>query len=516
MSGRRLFGLVGVFSAAIVVVCVNILVSRFYVRWDFTSRGLYTLSDATIETLRELDAPVDIVVFLAASDPLHLSVQHMLTAYGAETTQLRNRQVDPDRSPAEFLALQNEYGIVAGRTEDGRVVADASIVIAKGDKHWFVTTDDLVVYDEEDERARPALEQALTEGIRNVLSREKIEVCFTRGHQEISADDGGPHGLAELKFRLQKDNYTTRNADLTDLRGAANLSSCGIVVVAGPETAFTPSAQKHLETYFLGGGNLLVFVNPVLDEGNRIRPTGLERLLGLGGMELGGDFIIERDPATVLPQGLGETYFVQPEMHPLTRGLFGGDAPRFLPLFSAAQSLRRIEGGGGAALARTSPRAFSVKDIRPFVEEGRAVEKRAGDGSGPFVVGMASERPKVEGTGKDKGPRMVAFGSANLAFGRSWRDPTLHGNRVLVESAVSWLAAQPPIVSVPEKASHAVGLNLTEDDLTSILWYVLVHLPGAALVLGGFTLYRRRSLERRTRSRDPGPRSKVDGPGGTP
>ena len=130
-SGRWLMA-GGVLAAGVIAVCVNVLTHRFYKRWDWTESGLYTLSQATLQTLHSLADPVEVIVFLSASDPLNLSVQHMLSAYGAETKLLRPRYVDPDRSPAEFLALQKEYGINAGKTEDGRVITDASLVIARG------------------------------------------------------------------------------------------------------------------------------------------------------------------------------------------------------------------------------------------------------------------------------------------------------------------------------------------------------------------------------------------------
>jgi hypothetical protein len=497
--GVRWFTATGVLAAGVIAVCVNVLAHRFYKRWDWTESGLYTLSQATLETLHSLSDPVDVIVFLSASDPLSLSVQHMLSAYGAETKLLRPRFVDPDRSPAEFIALQKEYGINAGKTEDGRVVTDASLVIARGPQHWFVTTEAMVVYDEKDNQARPVLEQALTEGIRNVLSKEKTLVCFTTGHQEISADDGGPRGLAELKFRIQKDNYTTKVVDLVSPDKEETLEGCRVVVVPGPDVEFTPKAAQRLEAYFARGGNLLLLLNPVLDDGNRIRENGLSRVVALAGIELGGDFIVERDPQQRMPQGLGETYFATPKSHDVTAGLMNDDTPKFRPIVTAAQSVRGTKDSVAKPLLVTSQTAFSVKDIRPFVDEGHAVEKRAGDATGPFAVAMAAERPKAPDSKEKHGPRIVVVGTANLAFGQTFRDATLLGNRIFIESALSWLAAKPAIVEVPEKPSHPAGLSLTEDSLGEVLRYVLLYMPGAALVLGGIILMRRRSTERRSR-----------------
>ena len=50
----RALSAAGVFAAAVILVCANIVVNRFYARWDWTSSGLYTLSQATLETLHSL------------------------------------------------------------------------------------------------------------------------------------------------------------------------------------------------------------------------------------------------------------------------------------------------------------------------------------------------------------------------------------------------------------------------------------------------------------------------------
>jgi hypothetical protein len=488
----------GVLAAALIAVSANILVARFYERWDWTSAGLYTLSPATVETLKELSEPIDVAVFLSSSDPLSISVRHMLTAYGAETTLLRPRYVDPDRAPAEFLALQQKYGILAGKSEDGRIVTDASIVIARGERYWFVTQDDIVSYDSDEGRARPKLEQALTEGIRNVLSRERATICFSTGHQEMSIEDGGPSGLGELRFRLEKNNYDIESVDLAAPK-LPPLEACIVVMIVGPELALAAQAAHHVADYLKRGGAVLVLANPILDEDNRIQPTGLEPLAAAAQIAFGNDFIVEREEKSRFPGGLGETFFATPKAHAVTAGLLkDGDQVRFRVVLSAAQSLRAT-GGTPEVLLSTSADAFALEDIRPFAEQGKPVEKGAGDASGPFAVALANELAKPAGSDAARGPRIVVAGSANLAWSRNWRDPALLGNRRFVESAISWLAARPALVSIPEKPGHDVGLGLTEESLGEVFRYVLLYMPAAAIVLGSFVMFRRRQSERRSR-----------------
>jgi hypothetical protein len=496
---------VGVVAAALIAVSVNVLAARFYERWDWTSAGLYSLSDATLETLRSLDQPIEVIVFLSSNDPMAVSVRHMLESYGAETNQLKLRFVDPDRSPAEFLALQQKYGILAGKTEEGRVVTDASIVIARGERHWFITNDDMVAYDPEDGRARPKLEQALTEGIRNVLSREKAKLCFTAGHQEISIEDGGPNGVGELRYRLEKNNYLVESVDLSAPKLPA-LGDCRVVAIIGPDVQFAEKAARHVADYVRAGGSALVLANPILDDDNRIQPTGLAPLAELAQIAFGTDFLIERNAEARMPGGLGETFFTIPRPHPITNGLLkGGERVLFRVLISNAQSLRAT-GGAPQPLLVSSGEAFALKDIRPFVEHGRPVEKSGTDPGGPFTVAFGVELPKPAGSERAQGPRVVIAGSANLAWSRNWRDPTLLGNRLFVESAVSWLASRPALVSVPEKPAHEVGLGLTEESLGEVWRYVLLYMPGSAILIGGFVLYRRRQGERRSRREKPDPK----------
>src|SRR5688572_27273723 len=106
------FGLwsgLGVFAASVIMVCTNIMVARFYERWDLTRGRLYSLSDPSLETVRGLSEPVEILVFASQSDPQMGAIQLLLEQYQAQSQLLAVRYVDPDRNPAEFLALQNRY-----------------------------------------------------------------------------------------------------------------------------------------------------------------------------------------------------------------------------------------------------------------------------------------------------------------------------------------------------------------------------------------------------------------------
>jgi ABC-type uncharacterized transport system involved in gliding motility auxiliary subunit len=79
----RAFAALGVLGAALLAVNLNVLVARWYKRWDLTADRLYTLSPATLNTLHALDRPLTVTVFLSRADPLSVSVRQMLVQYWA-------------------------------------------------------------------------------------------------------------------------------------------------------------------------------------------------------------------------------------------------------------------------------------------------------------------------------------------------------------------------------------------------------------------------------------------------
>jgi hypothetical protein len=499
--GTKALSALGVVAAMVLAVNANVLVARFYTRWDATSEGLYTISPATKSILGSLDGPVQVTVLLARTDPLLPPMRQMLVAYAAETRKLELFYLDPEQNPAEFIAIQKKHGIMAGQADDGRVVSEAVLLVSRGDRTWFVTSDELQSFDDEG-RARPRIEQALTEGIASVTRGEVTKVCFTTGHGEASLDDVGPEGLSELRRRVEKSNYEASAVDPT--RGDADkaLDGCRVVVIAGPEIPFGADAAARLERFASAGGGVVLFAGPVFVDQARVAASGLERLAERFGAGLAKSMVLETEPSLRLPRGAGEIFAATPTEHALTRGLVReGGKVDFHVIVSEARPLELVSGGPAAVILKTSPEAIALDDL------GAVLEGRGAPSDAPRaerVIGVAAELPKPNGWREKHGPRGVVFGSRSLPWTRSFRDPALLGDRLLVENALAWVAARPPIVSVPEKPARSVGLSLTEESLGEILRYVLVYMPLTAALGGVLILFRRRAQEKRSRRESAG------------
>lgn len=497
MKLARVMPVLGLVGAALLLVNLNVLGARFYKRWDFTSDRLYTLSQPTRELLASLHEPIDVSVLLSKSDPLSVSVRHMLDAYGAETQKLRVRYVDPDRSPAEFLAVQQKYQILAGKADDGRIVTDAALIVARSEgpsaeRHWFVTAEELVRVDEDSGRARPALEEALSGALANVLRTERAKLCFTTGHREPTLDDAGPEGLSELRQRLLKNNFAPENRDASAPN--ASFGDCEALVVATPELEFSAEQAQRIADYVRGGGSALLLLAPTLGDGQVVRGTGLEPVLSLAGVSLGRDVVLEHDESERLPRGSGETFFAKLRAHPVTRGVLHEDDKLSSRVLVVQSRSLRAE-AGASLLLETSPQASALENLAALA----AGKPESAGARQTLGLAAARELAKSAASGGSRGPRLFVSGASNLAWNRNFQDPALYGNRRLIENAISWAAARPSMISVPEKEQRELGLSLSEESLAEVLRYVLLYMPGSAGLIGAFVLLRRRSAERQSR-----------------
>lgn len=502
--GRRALSALGIVGAVALAVNANLLAARFYERWDLTRERLYTLSEPTLRILRSLSEPVDVILLLGQSDPLEPSLRHLLAAYGAVTDRLRVRRVDPEQRPAEFSAIQKKYGIVASERADGQPVTDASLVIARGERHWFVTSDRLVRVDPHGHRVQPTLEQALTEGIAQVVTSGETRVCFSRGHQEQSPYDAGPDGLAELRARLEKSNFVVEERDLGGA-APAGLAGCRVLVMGGPRLPFSPAAAGAVLAAARDGTSVLALLPPILSASGQVTSSGLESLATLAGVELGNRVVLETEPSRRAPRGIGEVFFAEPLPHVSTAGLVRDSEVVFDVLVSEARPVRPTS---AAPLLRTTDQAVALDDLGPVLERRDASAIDAAPRARFFLASAHELEPA-----KDRPPsRLVLIGSVTPANNQSFRDPALYGGRLLVENAVSWLGERPALVSVPEKNPHDLGLALSEESLGEVLRYVLVYMPGTAALLGIFVLVRRRSLETRSRRKPRNAREEGDAP----
>lgn len=485
---------VSLIAAIVLAVVVNIYSSRHYTRWDLTKGGEFTLSAATIETLKSLGEPVHLIVLTPKSSPIGTSLAETLESYAMHTDKLDVQYIDPDNDRMELAEVQKKYGLLAGEAE-GRTVTDALMIVIQGDRHRFVRQEDLErVEDAADTRVRPSIEYAVTSAIRLVRLSEQKTICFTTGHGEPPLDAGGGEGMAELRERLTKNNYEVTTVFEPRADSPKNpLADCDLLVLAGPRSTVPPEHVAAMKAFIENGGNALLSTWSVPNE----RQTGwvdlgVKDLLALAGVAAEDDLVFEQDPARRPPRGNGEAFFAKPGPHPVTEQLLREEESGVSAVVLAVRSLRDLNTEvKPEPLLVTSPKAFGVMNLWERNELAGQLKPGPDDHMGPLVIATASQRPDKDGK---KGARIVVLQGTSTLLGVNWTANDLRGNALLVEGAFSWLASHERFLDIPDKPLKATGVRLTEEALTSIRNYVLIVIPSAVALLGiaVFVLRRRR------------------------
>jgi len=502
---------------AIIVVMLNYIASRHYKRFDLTKEKYYTLSPKTINIIRNLSANIDITVFMSMTSNLIGDVKEILSRYKSFSPKIKVEYVDPDIDSARFELLQKKYGIRSGTLPDGREISEQVIVVSAGDRVKFITPGDMTEYDfgEDPYASSPTLkkfkaEEQITSAILSITEKEQTHICFTKGHGEWEIEKADKKGIGHIEEILKRDNFKVDSFSLQEKPKIP--AACKLLVVAGLERPFSEKDASKIEIYVREGGNLLLFLDPVIDSGKFI-PLGLEKVLAMGGIETKNAIVVENDESRLLPvSGVGMETFVTSDYgeHQITKPIEG--IPSLFRIAIPLNSFNK-EGVSAVALVKTSEKSWGETDLEK-AGSGETPEKSQEDIPGPIVLGYAvqtqvSEETKMQKEDKENGEkgkdeeekdkkkekeargRIVVFGDSDMLSQELFSQLTL-ANQELVVDSIAWLTERQSLISIPPKNPENVRLNLTNSQMNTILFWIFINMPAIVIACGIIIWWRRR------------------------
>ncbi|MCP4603355.1 MAG: GldG family protein [Proteobacteria bacterium] len=499
---------ISVIGAAVILIAINYLGMRHYARGDWTSSGIYTLSDKSTKTLQAVEKDIQLYALWSQADPRFLDVKELLDRYMAATPRIKLEVVDPDLNQDRMEFIINRYGAKMRDIGGGMMAIEASIIAVSGENVKFVSSADFEDFSNDmlgghggheapEEMSSYKAEQALTAAILNVTSGEQAKICFTQGHGEWGFEGFSGRGLGALKEGLVQDGY---KVEAVSTRGASRIPpGCDAVVVVGPQNAFIEEESSMLDAYLRRGGRLLLLLDPVIDR-NQFVPTGLERLAARSGIKLSQDVILETDPRRLVSSSPFTFTASEFTSHQAVKQLaipdsVGAEIKKQLGaypvVFSMARSLALKEDSDTVAdvLAKSSESSWGEVDLASLGTGESVPSKDQYDSQGPNVVAIAASLP-TQG-GKDEGGRLVVVGDSDFLSEELFVNAGLN-NRDFWSGLVGWLTSRGDLISIAPKNPEHVRLNLTENDIKSI-WQIVIGEILFCIVLGVVVWMKRRS-----------------------
>ena len=298
-----------------IIVLINFLSSRRFVRADLTAEKRYTISQSTKKVLKRLDDIVTIDAYFSRQPArvaqIRQSVRDMLEEYRAFSKNLQINFIDPaaeDEAQKQKLRFMGIPEVQVNVIEkDKAEVANVymGIAILYADKKEVLP----VV------QTTANLEYDLTSAILKVTSKEVKTIGFLTGHDEIDVFD---QAFGPLRQELSK-QYDVRKVPID--AGKAIDADVATLVIAGPKKELTEREKYEIDQFIMRGGRVCFLIDPVLIqyEGLNVNPlkTGLNNLLEHYGVKLNDNLVLDVSMGQlVYSQGFmtvttGYAYFVK-------------------------------------------------------------------------------------------------------------------------------------------------------------------------------------------------------------
>ena len=475
-------GVVAVVLVIALTVMVNWLSARRFMRADWTTTQIYSLSEKTENILADLEDEIRIVVFMTPATSMFDQVQELLQRYKAASDKITVEHIDPEREPLKTTQLAEQFGVQVANT----------VVFIYGDRTKYVTSDQMAEMDFSGAQygQGPTMrafkgEEQFTSAILSLVAPDVPKIYFVTGHGEAALGGAGG-GATDRSLRILEEALKRENMEAADtsLLSGEVPDDADVLAIVGPTRAYTEAEIDALGAYLGGGGRVLVALDPLIEPAGTMRPTRLEAMLGERGVVVHDDLVV--DPSRRLPfYDLSAVYLEDFPAHPITRGLEG-----FAVLFTVARSMV-AEGDGASVLVQTSDEGWGETDLGMLLR-GEPVAFDDADNTGPAAVGIAVEELAAAGEGEEVGAaeyRLVVFGDSDFLTDL---DISNAGNAVLAANTFNWLTARENLVGIPPRDVEQVSLFLSQQQMRNLALLVLVGMPGAAIIAGILVWRRRR------------------------
>ena len=279
-----------------ILVLINFLSTRRFIRADLTEDKRYTISNATKNVLDTLDDIVTITAYFSTNPAeiaqIRRDVRDVLEEYNAFSKKLQIDFVNP----TDFDDGQKQELRFKG-------IPEVQINVVKKDKAEIanVYMGISIGYSGKDEilpvvRSTANLEYELTSTILKVTTKEAKTVGFLTGHGEFDINDQNYQQLRQLLDKNAQGQYNLTSVSLQD--GKAVDDTVATLVIAGVTQPLTEREKYEIDQFIMRGGRAVFLIDPIQLQPGTLQgaplSTGLNDLLEHYGVKLGNNLLLDR------------------------------------------------------------------------------------------------------------------------------------------------------------------------------------------------------------------------------
>lgn len=429
----------------VLIAMLGYLSREYHVSKDITQSARNTLTQGSINVLKQMKSPVTITVYASKDDEYRKTINAFVARYQRSKSDIKAVFINPAEEPK--LA------------QDAGIKAEGELVVSYEKREEHLTP--------------PYAEQDLTNLLVRLSRTDKRVVMYLDGHGERNLIGVKNHDLGEFGTQLQKKGFTLANPDLTIAQQVP--TNGAMLVIASPQVDVTEVETKKIKEYLDAGGNLLWLLD---DE----KLHGLQPIAEYLGLQITPGMVIDlssakygADSKIAFANQYGE--------HAITKNFM------LRTLFPEA---RMVEAQGNDANGWEVSRLIEVApngwlETGPIDAKVSYDEKK--DLRGPINIAVALERKY----GK-KGQRVVVVGNGNFLSNTFIGNG---GNNDLGINIVNWLAGDDSLITIQPKPLKDVNVMIPNDTWSRLVAMAVffgfrLALPIGLLIAGVVIWWKRR------------------------
>ena len=435
------------------------LIASFPLHHDMTRNASNSLSDSSIETLKQMHDTVNVTMYANSKDAelgdIEQLVRDFIGQYQRYKPDITLTFVDPVKD------------------------ADAMRKVRINTNREMV-----VEYRGRSEHLTLLNEQSVTSALLRLAHSKNQKLMFMDGHGERKPDGSANHDLGEFGKKLKQNGFQLTSLNLALAQDVPGNGS--VLIITQPQIKLLPGEVDKLLRYMDSGGNLLWLLDA--------EPLhGLERLASRLGVLLTPGTIIDPDAQKMNAPNdwtIGASY----PPHSVTHNF------NLITVFPYARALgnedNELTGSQGLADNAGQPKSSNWHrstlievanngwiSHTPIPKTARFDKNR--DIPGPFSLAIALQR-----TVNEKEQRIVVVGSGSfLANAYSGNG----GNLDLGINIVNWLTNEEHLIATQPRATIDSAITLSKNQLNLISYGFIIVLPLLLASIGALLWWRRRS-----------------------
>ena len=272
----------------VIIILVNVISSQVFTRFDLTSEKRYTLSDATVDMLNDIEDLVYFKVYLEGEFPagfkrLARETKEMLDEFRAFNKNIQYEFINPsagsnreerERIYAQLVSKGLEPTDLQVKTKEGmsqKIIFPGAIASYRGREIALslLSSQRGVPPEEILNNSIQNLEFAIADAIRKLVVDRKPKIAFVEGHGELDKNETmDATNLLREYYNVERIRIDGQLSSLTERIKIDSLNTklenkYEVIIIAKPDSLFSDKDKFIIDQHIMRGGKVLWLIDKV-------------------------------------------------------------------------------------------------------------------------------------------------------------------------------------------------------------------------------------------------------------